>query len=240
VTAAARIASATALAVLAALAPAQEGVFELEPQPSPTATPAPEASPSDVPAGATPAVTPTPDSRPAGPQKIGFVDVELVIEQSRTIRKVLDRIDEELAADARGIDALRREIRAMQLSFDEKARVVTDEERAKQRDQLLQKRGYLEERQSAFERKMKDRQARAVEPILDQVIRFISDVGARDGYDLILRGEVVLYGRSSADITERVLREIDTREAEFLRVVEAALPAAKATPTAAVPLPLIP
>lgn len=236
----ARVAAAIAFAFLAAVAPAQEGVFELEAEPTPTGTPAAEASPSDIPAAATAIITATPDTRPAGPQKIGFVDVELVIEQSRTIRKVLDRIDEELAADARGIDDLRREIRAMQLAFDEKARVVTDEERARQRDQLLEKRGALEERQSAFERKMKDRQARAVEPILDQVIRFISDVGAKDGYDLILRGEVVLYGRGSADITERVLREIDTREAEFLQVVDAALPAAKATPTAAVPLPLIP
>lgn len=197
-----------------------------------------------APAQVTGADAPTTATLPAGAFRIGFVDVELVLDQSIAIRRVLDEVDKELAGQAKQIDDAKREYRTLQLRMDQRGLIVNDEERARMRNQMDTLQRQLDEMEFRFERMIRDRQRTTIEPVLDQVIQMIADYGAREGYDMILRGEVVLYGRERADITAHILAEIDSRSDELLAAIRAG--AASSAPVApprgddAEPLPMVP
>jgi hypothetical protein len=89
------------------------------------------------------------------------------------------------------------------------------------------------------------KQKATIEPLIDAVMRIVADVGAREGYDLIVRGELVLYGRQTVDLTPAIVAEMDKRVDELRALVLAPAPKAAPAPAeekkeTAEPLPLIP
>lgn len=147
--------------------------------------------------------------------RVAFVDIEVVLGQSRAIRSIMSSIDDELAQKSADIDQKRRQARRIQLSLEQQGAVLSDQERRKREQQAIDLLSEVDELEYRFEREVRDRQRDVVEPLLEQVILTIGDVGRRQEFDLIVRGEMVLYGRSAADLTPAVIEEIDKREEQL-------------------------
>lgn len=155
------------------------------------------------------------------PARVAFVDVEMLIEESQAIRRALDRIDEEMAALARDIDAKEREFRRLRFDLDRQERVLSGEERERRREELTALQDEIGRMQFQFDQELRGRE-RQIEPVLQKVMEIVADVADRDGYDVVFRGEVVIYGRQSANITAAVAAELDRRADEIGAVFGAA------------------
>ncbi|MBI5154418.1 OmpH family outer membrane protein [Candidatus Poribacteria bacterium] len=158
-------------------------------------------------------------AEPAAPEpqsqaRIGFVDIELIIENSRAIGDALDRIDREMADQAKEIEDMRRELKRQQYELDRQERVLSLEERDKRRGEINLLMDGITRSEFDFEQELKGRE-RQVAPVLEKIMQIVADVAARDGYDLVLRGEVVIYGSKSVDLTPEVVRELDRRAPEI-------------------------
>ncbi|MBX3730040.1 MAG: OmpH family outer membrane protein [Candidatus Sumerlaeia bacterium] len=148
---------------------------------------------------------------PRDGMRIGFVDIELVIENSRALRRGLDTMDEQLAERARVIDRREREFRRLRFELDNQERLITTEDRARRRAELADIQDDINRLRFEFEEEMRSKE-RLIEPVLEKVMNIVADVAERDGFDLVLRGEVVIYGVTSADMTSAVIAELDGRE----------------------------
>jgi outer membrane protein len=158
--------------------------------------------------------------------KIGFVDIEIVIEQSTAIRMAMDTLDQVLAGKAREIDLKEREFRRMRFEMDKQERVISGEEREKRRAELLLLQEEIEKLKFEFDSELRVRE-RQVEPVLEKVMTIVADIADEQGYDLVLRGEVIIYGRDSADLTKAVIERLDSNVAEVLQLFKDADPTRK-------------
>lgn len=158
------------------------------------------------------------DTAPTG--KIGFVDIEIVIEQSRAIRMAMDSLDRELADRAREIDAKERAFKVARFDLDKQERLLASEDREKRRNELVKLQEEIDQMKFNFEQELRMRE-RQIEPVLEKVMGIVADVADEKGFDLILRGEVVIYGRTSVDVTEDVIRKLDSDVASVLALFNA-------------------
>src|SRR5690606_32730328 len=88
-------------------------------------------------------------------------------------------------------------------------------ERETRRTELLTMQDEINRLKFDFEQDLRAKE-RVIEPVLEKIMNIVADVAERDGYDVVLRGEVVIYGRDSANLTDTVIKELDAREAEIL------------------------
>ncbi len=156
----------------------------------------------------------------AKPTRIAFVDIELIVENSKAIRMALDAMDRDLASKARDIDAKEREFRRQRFEMDKQERVLSADERAKRRDDLSALQEEIDRMKFDMDQELRARE-RQLEPVLELIMRVVADVAERDKFDLVLRGEVVIYGSSQVDLTPAVVAELDSRAAEVIETFKA-------------------
>ncbi len=153
------------------------------------------------------------------PLRVGFVDMEIVLDSSRSIRSIVGEMDEELDEETREIESMRREVRRIQLTLEQQGTVLSDSERAARQQRAIELMDNIEEREYRLERKFREQQRTVIGPLLEQIVRVVGDVSVREDFDLVVRGEMVLYGRHTADLTDKVVEELDQREADLRRAL---------------------
>ncbi|MEQ8822553.1 MAG: OmpH family outer membrane protein [Sumerlaeia bacterium] len=169
------------------------------------------------------------------PSRIGFVDIEIVLEQSQALRLALDEMDRELALRAREIDRQEREFRRQRFDLDRQERLLSEDERERRRDELLAMEREIEREQFEFESDLRSRE-RQIEPVLEYIMDVVADVAEREGYDMVLRGEVVIYGNRTADLTPQVITALDAQPDKLSEVMGlAGLPASQSPAGATAP-----
>jgi len=154
-------------------------------------------------------------AQPVGSLRVGFVDIELIIEESRAIREALQAVDNELAEMARQADLKEREFRRQRFEIDRQERILSPDERARRREELLALQDDIERTNFELDRELARRE-RQIEPVLERILQIVADVAKRENYDLVLRGEVVIYGSERADLTPLVVKELDLRTDEIV------------------------
>lgn len=182
---------------------------------------------------------PTTDTLPV---RFGFVDIELVLAESDAIRKIVAEIDEDLAKRDEAIRAKRRELSKLKLSLETQGAVLSQQERDRRQQAAVAMLTEIDEMEYRFDREVKRKQALVIEPMLEEVVKIVGEVGQRDGYDLIVRGEMVLWGAKSVDLTPVVVRELDLQIDRLRSKLQRLKPAegeVSPTPTPA-SVPLIP
>ena len=147
--------------------------------------------------------------------RVGFVDIEIVLGSSQAIRNIMTGVDAELARLSSEIDRKEREVRRLRGSLQQQGSILSEAERQRRQQEALDLMSEVEEMDLQFRRRVREAQQSTIDPLLEEVIRIIGEVGRDEGFDLIVRGEMVLYGRSTADLTPAVIQEIDNREQEL-------------------------
>ncbi len=171
--------------------------------------------------------------------KVGFVDIEIAIGESQAIRKILGEIDEEMRKDGESIDSKKQEARRLRIMLERQGSVLSDEERQERQQQIIDLMAEIDELEYKFKRKIEQTERTTFMPLVEQVIRIVGDVGKNENFDLIVRGEMVLYGRARADLTPLVVEELDSRYEELREVM---IPMGSKKPAEEKPevLPMIP
>lgn len=174
--------------------------------------------------------------------RVGFVDMEIVLAESVAVRRIMTEIDQELAAAEEEIGIKRREARRLRLALDQQGTVLSEAERLRRQQEVIDLLAEVDEMTFRFDQRFREAQRGAVEPLLVEVIRVVGEVARRDNYDLVVRGEMVLYGRDSVDITASVIASLDGQEDVLRQVVLPGLVGEAPAPTEEAPsvLPLIP
>ncbi len=152
-------------------------------------------------------------ARAAEPVKIGVVDLQRCLNESRMGRKYkaeftaeADRRKAELEKEEATLKALREEIEKQGLVLSETARVEKERE-YKERLAAFKKR--FQESQQALQRKDQELTRR----ILKDLQGVIRKLGATEGYTLILERQEggVLFAPEAVDVTDEVIRRYDAQ-----------------------------
>ena len=143
--------------------------------------------------------------------RVAFVDMGEVIASSEAIQAGMTRLEKSRQGRWEELARLERELARKRYEADLQSSVLSEEERQKRRGELIDLQAEIERlRFAASQDEL--RQDLMLEPVLEYVMVKVADVAEEEGFDLVLRGEVVLWGNKPHNLTERVAKALDAEE----------------------------
>ncbi len=149
----------------------------------------------------------------AGPFKIGVVDVQKVVFESKRGQKAKAEWEKEYQEKKKKIDKLAKEIEKMREELKKNAAVLSEKAKKQKEEELRKKMmEYQFARQEAM-RYLQKRNAELVDAILKDVMAKVKDYAKKNGYTMIIdvSGRVV-YHDNSIDLTKQVIKLLDAQE----------------------------
>lgn len=173
--------------------------------------------------GANPLPAPAPlqqDSATTRTARIAFVDVDVVLQDSRAVWEALRVLDEEMERRERELLSNMREVRRLQQRLEQQGAVLTPQERRRREQEILDLMEKVDEEEYRFGRDVREKELTVVAPLRRYVLEIVGETARRERYDMVLNGDMVLYASPLVDLTPTVLEELDSRGEELRNLIQ--------------------
>jgi len=147
---------------------------------------------------------------PQKPLKVGCVDLDRVMDEAASIRRMVNSVQENIKTEQETISEKLTRYKVLSETFEQQKSILTEEQRKTRRDEIDELKIAIEEQQDRINRMIRRSEREVVEPTLKLVENAISALGKEEGFDLILRADTVLFASERCDITMRVITRIDS------------------------------
>ena len=146
--------------------------------------------------------------------KVGIVDLQRALNESSAGKKAkeqfkveFDRMQDSLKREKDQLDRVKDEL-------DKKSVVLKEDQRKTMAEDFERKRLSLRRKLEDSDAELRKKDQELTGSILKDLAVVIQEIGARDGYTLILENSssAVLYGSKSIDLTDEVIRGFDARK----------------------------
>ncbi len=143
--------------------------------------------------------------------KIGYFDMAAVIEKSRTGKQAKDELQRQKDRLKADVDLKSKEFKTAKEEFDKKASVMDEAAKSKKRKELQEKLQEGEKLLMESSNQMNQLSTQLMNPIFNRVVELVKKIAKDEKYDYILERQSggVIYGPDKADITNRVIEELD-------------------------------
>jgi outer membrane protein len=162
----------------------------------------------------------------AKPLKIGVIDPERIVAESARGKQALERLNKERDQRLGEGNRLRQEIQDLQKRIND-GRLSLGQDKLKQlSDEVEEKTIALQRFGENAQREMTKLEQEIMDPIEEQILRVINQVGAEQGYTLIFKKfqSGLVYADESADLTPIVVQRFDAAPAAPAAARPAATP----------------
>ena len=163
----------------------------------------------------------------ATPLKIGVIDPELIVQQSARGKQAIERLNKERDQRLAEGNRMRQEITDLQTRMND-GRLSLGQDKLKQlNDEIEEKTIGLQRYGENAQREMQKLEQELMDPIEQQILRVINQVGQEQGFTLIFKKfqSGLVFADESVDISPAVIQRFDTAPAA------AAAPAARPAAT---------
>ncbi len=143
--------------------------------------------------------------------KIGVIDLQDVLEKSDPGQKAIEELKGEfkgvktqLDKKKQAIDQLKQEIQKQSLMLSQEAQMDKEMEyRQKVRD--------FQDLYQSYQQKMKLKEKKLREPIIDKLVQVVKDYGQKHGFTVILdkRNSGVIYNTDAIEITNTIIVQLN-------------------------------
>lgn len=149
----------------------------------------------------------------AGNQKIGFVDMDAVSKKCTVVAGIREKVEKTASDKRASIETKMTELDRLTLELKRKESVLSDTEVASMKEKIRSLRNSISDEDDKINEMLQKAKKEQLDPAFDKIIETIRVIGGEEGFDIILPGEVVLYGAPSTDITEKVIARMNSQSA---------------------------
>jgi len=142
------------------------------------------------------------------PIKIGYVDLQKVLDESIEGQRVKAEINKEIEAKSKEAEKMRAELKSLQDDYQKSAKLLKDEARKQKEDLIQDKDKDLRRFISDFKEDIKKKEQSFSNEIIKEIVEVVKKLGEEQGYTLILEKNFssVIYGAQNIDLTNAVLQ----------------------------------
>ncbi|MDR7268873.1 outer membrane protein [Pelomonas saccharophila] len=140
----------------------------------------------------------------AQPLKIGFVDVQQVLQESAPSKAAGARLENEFGSRTKELQRLEARLREASEKLDKDAAVLSEEERGRRNRDLTNQKRELERRSREFQEDAERRQQEEQRVVKDRFDKAVKQVFEAEKYDLILQDNAP-FRSAAVDVTKKVL-----------------------------------
>jgi outer membrane protein len=147
--------------------------------------------------------------------KMGVVDPQAVLEQSKAGRRALDGLKEQVAARQRILAKDEEELRGLEKQLKDQEASLPEAKKRELQDQFRSKLQNYQKRVQDFNQELAAKQKELVDEYMKKIQLATKAVAERNGVSLVVdKGsdttiKIVIYNKESLDLTEQVIREFD-------------------------------
>ena len=141
--------------------------------------------------------------------KVGFVQVERLLQDFPEYKDANDVYGKELEAWQKQMNEYRAAIQSMVEELQQRANLYSAERKQKEGEKINNKQQEAQKfSQEIFGQggKAEQRKMELLSPIHEKVIKAIDILGKRDNYSLIFNDQSLLFGKEQLDLTDEVLK----------------------------------
>lgn len=139
--------------------------------------------------------------------KIGVVNMERILRESKTAQRASDRLNEEGQRRQEEIEAMSRRFKTKLERFEKDAASMSEAERVNERRELAEMERDVTRRSREAREEFNQRRNEEVLLLQNRAARIIQDVSRREHFDLVLYE--FFYASDRIDLTKRVIDELD-------------------------------
>lgn len=144
----------------------------------------------------------------SGP-RIGYVDVSRAAARSKTIAATVRAAEDQLKLKQEELELKMRDYRRAQQELDSRRSVLSEDVIRSEQEKIEKMRDDLELMRLDIDKSLRKTESEVMGPAVDRILQAVNDVARNQGFDLVLRSDVVIYGADTLDITPLVIRELD-------------------------------
>lgn len=152
------------------------------------------------------------DCTQAADVKIGIIDTQEVMKESKAARKartlLMDELNEKRSVFSRKQD----EVRLLEEEIKIKGDGMTESQRREKNDQLAREVKNLQRLKTDLEEELNKKNVDLTQKILQEVSDVVKEFMKKEKYTLILEKKSVVSSDEAIDITERILRLYDAKK----------------------------
>jgi outer membrane protein len=154
-----------------------------------------------------------PDAAAQNSVRIGYVDVSRAAARSKTIAATVKAAEDQLKLKQEELELKLREYRQAQQSLDSRRSVLSGDVVNAEERKVEKMRDAIELMRLDIDKSLRKTESEVMGPAVDRILSAVNEVARKQGFDLILRSDVVIYGADSLDVTPLVIRELDSGSA---------------------------
>lgn len=148
------------------------------------------------------------------PVKIGYVNLDRIMLESRAIKNVVGAVQDDMKKEQDSMSEKMTRYKVLSEAYDQQKTILTREQLKTRRQELDELKIAIEDQKDKISRMIRRSERELVEPTIELVDRAIQAVGKKEGYDLILRNDAVLFVSDRCDVTTRVLQMMEEMQKE--------------------------
>lgn len=144
------------------------------------------------------------------PPRVGYVDLDAIAGKAKFAKDLKTQVEAEFETkrkrfqdDQDGYAALLEEIKREEAG-------LSDEAKDAKYKKALQLKSKLDEEQYAIDKFLKESEKKKA-PALERIMSAAKDVANDEGFDILVSKELLIYGRESVDLSDRVVARLDSQ-----------------------------
>ena len=141
--------------------------------------------------------------------KIGVVNIPVLLDRAPQTKAVMDALQEEFAPRQREFLAKQKELEDLAQKVQKDVAVMGESERRNAQDNLRDLQREVQRLQQEFREDLDRRQNEELANLQRSLLKEVQDYAQAQGYDLVV-GDGVLFASTTVNITEEVLRAVET------------------------------
>lgn len=147
----------------------------------------------------------------AAEMRVAFIDIQRALNESEAGQKAKKRFKERLDRLQKDLERQKDEVDALKDQLAKKGLVMKDEERRNLEQEYQRKLREFERAYEDSQGELQQQDAELTRGLIQEMQGVIQELGRKEGYTLIFEqsGSGLLYGDSSLDITDEIIKAYD-------------------------------
>jgi outer membrane protein len=144
-----------------------------------------------------------------GQVKIGVVDMQRALVSVNEGKKAKEKLEREARQKQAELDKKQTEIKKLQGELEQQAAVLSDEKKRQKAAQYQQMLMDLQDFYLNNQKALADMESELMKPIMERFGRILQEIGAKEGYTIIIEKSALLFNSAITDLTDRLIQEFN-------------------------------
>lgn len=138
--------------------------------------------------------------------KIGVVNMQRVMAESSFAKRIREGIERDLKPQSKRLQAKAKQIAKSKEKFEKDAMTMSNSQRIESEQKIMNQLLEVKKLEAEFANTARSKDQQALQQMSDKVRETIDQIAQREGYDLILHAETVLYSKGATDLTDKLIK----------------------------------